>query len=135
MKAVAVSGLFLATSVAAQAPVVPQVIRAVQEQKGAWEVEALDAAWGRNNPRTICAEDPVAAISYETRPSPCSRKLIRDTTDEAISERVCPQNVSRTVLTRDGKNLFMHISNLGPHGQQLSKWRFTALGACREGSK
>jgi hypothetical protein len=124
----------IVTAAIAQNPPVPQVVRAVQEQKGEWEVEVIDGSQRGKRLRTVCAEDPVAAISYESRPSRCTKRLTKDTADEAVAETVCPQGMSRAVLTRDGRTLHMHLSNPGPNGQQVSRWRFTALGACRDGS-
>jgi hypothetical protein len=109
-----------------------QVFRSVQAQKGEWQVEVLEGARPAKAPQTVCAEDPLAAVSYEKRPSKCKKRLLKNTADETIREEICPNGSGTVFLKREGKSVLMNTSSSGSNGTQKSKWRFTALGACRE---
>ena len=126
--------LGFATLSSAQGTPVPQVFRSVQEQKGEWRVE-LEQATSLPAPSaayTVCAEDPLAAITYAKTPSPCTQRLVKDTAEEAVEESVCPTGTSTAVLMRDGNSVILEQTSAA---SQFSRWRFTALGACRVSSR
>ena len=135
--AVAASSILVFGVCAAQNVPALRVFQSVQARQGEWRVDLLEApglARDATRPsRSVCADDPLTAITYEERPNTCKHRVAKDMADQAVRETVCAHYTSTSRLTREGKSVLAQITVLGPDGKDVTKWRFTALGPCRGG--
>jgi hypothetical protein len=118
----------LSFSTLAAAQDVPQIFKSIQADRGVWRVELVQAPGGSlvMPPYTVCADDPLAAITYQKRPM-CEKHLVEDTANQAVEESVCPTGTSTAVLKRDGQSVLLKQTSAA---SQVSTWRFTPLGSC-----
>ena len=137
MKKLLVLGAFASSAFAQDAPV-PQMFKAMQGQKGRYQVEILEGGGraGAGSKVTLCTDNLMKspAAGRPRAESGCKHRLLKDTADEAVMESACKERTSTVTLKRESaKSVHMAISSTGARGPQEMKLRYTHLGPCREG--
>jgi len=133
----------LASNALAQEMPVPKLFKGLEGQKGEYKVEFLEGGpamkEGRRMPAmTVCSDNLIDSASRaekrSRRGADCTRRLLKDTDEEAVMESVCTERKSTVTMKRESpKSLVMDIVSTGPRGERKMKMRYTHLGPCREG--
>ena len=128
--------LGFAVSAAAEDVVIPRMIKGMP--KGQWKAEVTESSSAKGKearPTMILCTDNLMQQWTEqakaTKDTGCKRRLVKDTSSEAVMESVCAERTSTVTMKKDGeKSLWTTIDSSGKQKPFHMKIHYTHLGAC-----
>ena len=133
----AVCALGFTAAVAADEAMMPKMFKGMQ--KGQWKAEMTVAGAntsGKPMPTMIVCTNNLLEQqkSLEKMESNCKRRIVKDTSSEAVIENACPERTSTITMKKlNANNVDVTIDSTGKRGSQHMKIHYTHLGACKPG--
>src|SRR5580765_3575282 len=132
----AVCALGFTAAVAADEAMMPKMFKGMQ--KGQWKAEMTVAGANTSKPMPsmiVCTNNLLEQQkSLEKMESNCKRRIVKDTSSEAVIENACPERTSTITMKKlNANNVDVTIDSTGKRGSQHMKIHYTHLGACKPG--
>src|SRR5260370_9534260 len=134
---IAATACALPLAALAQDTPMPRMLKGMA--KGQWRMEMLEnsaAKPGQKLPAMTICTDNLMKHSSQSQPAAkserqCKQRLLKDGSDEAVVETVCPERTVTTTMKRESaKSMLMDVRTTADRPHTL-KMRYSNLGSCR----